>query len=196
MDRRLGRMAVAGVLACMASGAAHAATPTHRCIDDKGRINFSDLPCPVLARPLPPSAAPPCELTSKQRRDAEHLEEQFLRRFPDEERHREAFIIALKQVVARIHLAEGRLLDLRRERKSIDDEVAFYENRPLPPALRSRLDANEARFAAIADVFHGLEAEVITIRSRYQCERGRFLVLWRGGPPGVSACAAACKSAG
>ena len=195
MDRRHAWMAAVGVWGCMASGGGHAATPTHRCVDDRGKINFSDLPCPVVALPVPPSAAPPCELTPKQRRDAEHAEEQFLRRFPEEEKHREASIIALKQVIARINLAAGRLLDLRRERKLIDVKVAFYEHRALPPALRSQLDASEARFAAIADVFHGLEAEVITIRSRYECERGRFLAMWRGGVPGVSACAAGCKSA-
>ena len=195
MMRRLAWMAAAGWSACMASGVAHAATTTHRCVGERGIVNYSDLPCPVVAVPAPPPAAPPCELTPKQRRDAEHLEGQFLLRYPDEERHREVSIAALKEVVARIHLTAGRLSDLRRERKSIDDELAFYDHRPLPPGLRGRLDANEAMFAAIADVFVGLENEVKTIQTRYECERRQFSVLWHGGAPGSSACAAACKSA-
>ena len=187
-------MTAAGLAACLASGAAAAAKPTHQCVDDKGRVSYSDLPCPVVPAPTHPAAALTCTLTAEQRRNAEHLERQFLLRFPDEERHRANAFAGLPEVVARIRSANGRLSDLRRERKSIDDELAFFENRPVPAELQRRLDANEARLAAIADVFHSLENEIKTIVTRYECERSQFGVLWRGGAPGSSACAAACKS--
>ncbi|MGZ5130717.1 MAG: hypothetical protein ACXWIG_02220 [Caldimonas sp.] len=172
----------------------HAAKPLHKCLDDKGHAVYSDVPCPVVAVPPRPPAAPPCALTATQRRNAERLEGQFLLRYPDEDKHRAVSVAGLREVVARIRFAEGRLSDLRRERKSIDDELAFYEHRPVPPELKRRLDANEARFAAIADVFLGIENEIKTIVTRYECERRQFGFLWHGGAPGSSACAAACKA--
>jgi hypothetical protein len=194
MRARWAWMAAVGWAACMAGGAVHAAKPPHKCVDEKGTVVYSDLPCPVVAVPTPPPAAPPCALTAEQRRNAEHLEGQFLLRFPDEERHRAVSIAGLREVAARIRLAEGRLSDLRSERKSIDDELAFYEHRPVPPDLKRRLDANEARFVAIADVLRGLENDIKTIVRRYECERRQFGALWHGGAPGSSACAAACKA--
>jgi hypothetical protein len=194
VTRRLSWLAAVGLSACVASGVAHAATPLHKCIDGKGTVNYSDLPCPVVTVAPPAPVAPPCELSPKQRRDAEHLERQFLLRFPDEERHRGSSMAALAEVAARFHLAQGRLSDLNRERKLIDNERAFFDRRPLPPELQARLDANEARFAAIADLFLGFENEIRTIQTRHECERRQFGMLWHGGAPGSSACAAACKS--
>ena len=192
---KAGRMIVAiAWAACMASGAV-AAKPMHKCVDVKGKVIYTDLPCPVPAVPPPPPPVPlPCPLTAEQRRNAEHLERQFLLRYPDEEKHREVSLADLREVVARFHLAEARLRDLRHERTSINEDLAFFEHRTLPTDLKARLDANEGRFAAIADVFVGLENEIKTITTRYECERKQFGFLWHGGAPGSSACAAACKT--
>ena len=187
-------LALAGLSACLASGAALAAKQPHKCSDDKGRIVYSDLPCPVVTVPSPAAPVPPCPLTAEQRRNAEHLERQFLLRYPDEDRHRALELAGVQEVAGRISLTKAHLSDLQRERKAIDDELAFYEHRPVPPDLQRRLDASEARFQAITEVFRGLETEVVTMRTRYECERRQFGFLWRGGAPGSSACAEACKA--
>ncbi len=189
-------MAAAGLAACLAGGAALDAKSMYKCVDDKGRVTYSNLPCPVVAVPTPPAPVLPCPLTAEQRRNAEHLEGQFLARYPSEERHRANSFAGLQEIVARMRLAQSRLSELRRERKSIDDELAFYEHRPVPPDLQRRLEATDARFAAIADVFLGLENEVKTIVTRYECEHRKFGILWRGGAPGSSACSPACNVGG
>ena len=186
-------LSLAGLSVCLASGAARAAKPTHKCSDDKGHIVYSDLPCPVVAVPPPAAPVPPRPLTAEQRRNAEHLERQFLLRYPDEDRHRALQLAGVQEVSARTGLTKARLSDLQRERKTIDEELAFYEHRAVPPELRRRLDASEARFQAITEVFHGLETGIVTMRTRYEWERRQFGFLWRGGAPGSSACAQACN---
>jgi hypothetical protein len=187
-------MTAAGWAACLASGTALAAKAPHKCLDEKGHVVYSDLPCPVAAVSIAPPPPPPCALTTEQKRTAERLENQFLVRFPDEERHRALSFAGLGEVVARFRLANGRLSDLRRERKSIDDELMFYERRPVPADLQRRVDANDAKFAAMAEVFLGLETEIKTMMTRYDCERRQFGFLWNKGAPGSSACAEACRA--
>ena len=100
----------------------------------------------------------------------------------------------LGEVVARLRLANGRLSDPRRERKSIDDELTFYERRPVPADLQRRVDANDAKFAAIAEAFLGLETEIKTMMTRDDCERRQFGFLWHKGAPGSSTCAEAWRA--
>ena len=187
-------MAVAAISACMASGSALAAKTTHQCTGEDGTVTFTEKACTVRSKPPPPPEDPPCPLTREERQNAERLEGQFLTRFPDEDKHRAASFAGLANVFARIRLTQGRLSDLKRERKSIDDELGFYVNRPVPPDLQGRVDANDARFAAITEVFAGLENEVKTMMERYECERRQFGMLWHGGAPGSSACAPACRA--
>ncbi len=186
-------MAAAATAACVASGTASAAL--NRCVDEHGRVTFSNLACPVIQAPAPPAhAPPPCPLTTEQRRSAERLEEQFLRQFPDEDSHRRAQVAELNEVAARIRFAANRFADLRLERKPIDSELELYKKKPLPADLARRLDANEARFAALADVFRGEESQVKNIETRFTCKRAEFGMRWHGGTLGSSACVAACKS--
>jgi hypothetical protein len=177
----------------MAAGPAIAGKAPNKCPDGKGGVNITDFPCrPIDAVPPPPPALPPCPLTREARSKAEHLEEQFLRRFSDEEKHRAVFSADLQEIVAHLRLSQGRLADLHRELKAIVDELGFYERRPVPPDLQRRVDANEAQFTALADVFRGLETDARTLLARYECDRGQFAIRWQGGAPGSSACMAPC----
>ena len=191
--RTAGAWRTAAVLTvCLSSGQASATT--NKCVDDAGHVTFSNLPCPV--RPAPPSATPatpPCALTADERKLAERQERQFLLRFPDEARHRAASLAKLQEIVARLRLAQIRFADLMRERKSIDDGE-FYKGKPLPTALAGRLDANEAKFAAMAEVFGGERNAIESIMTIFWCERTQFAMLWQGGAPGSSACAGRCKT--
>lgn len=186
-------MAAAAIAACVAIGPVSATT--NRCTDEHGRVTYSNLACPVIQAPAPPPPAPPpCPLTVEQRSSAERLEAQFLLRFPDEASHRRSQVAELEEITHRIRSAGNRFSDLRQERKSIDDEVEFYKNKQLPVDLARRLDASEARFAALADLFRGDEHDVKSIDARYTCKRTQFGMRWHGGAPGSSACVAACES--
>lgn len=187
-------MAAAAIAVCATSGTASAAA--NFCKDESGRTTISDRACPVVQAPTaPPSAPPPCPLTAEQRSSAERMEAQFLLRFPDEASHRRSQVAELKEIAQRIRSAANRFADLRQERKSIDDELEFYKNKPVPADLARRLDASEARFAGLADVFRGAENDVKSIDAQYTCKRAQFGMRWHGGAPGSSACVAACKSA-
>lgn len=186
-------MAAGAMAACLTSGAASA--KANFCKDESGRTTISDRACPVIqAAASPPPAPPPCPLTAGQRSSAERLEAQFLLRFPDETSHRRAQVAELKEITLRIRSAGNRFADLRQERKTIDDELEFYRNKPVPADLARRLDASEARFAALADVFRGAENDVKSIDAQYTCKRALFAMRWHGGAPGSSACVAACDS--
>jgi hypothetical protein len=187
-------LAAAALAMCAAHGPVRAAQ-AYRCVDGQGHVTLSDHPCPVVQAAAPPPAAPPCPLTAEERRRAERLEEQFLRRFPSEAGHRAARLADLQEIATRLRLAQNRLAELARERKSIDDELEFYKGKAPPPELARRLDASEAKFAALADVFRGDEQDISNVVGHYDCEATQFGVLWRGGAPGSSACTAACQTA-
>lgn len=192
MRTRLAWMAAAAMAACLASGPVTAKTYT--CRGDTGGPVFSDHACPVIQAPVPTPTMPSCPLTAEQRRIAERLEEQFLRRFPDEANHRRAQLADLQAIAVRIRSAVDRLGELKRERTSIDEELEFYKGKEVPKGLARRLDASEAKFAALADVLRGTEEDVKTVVALYECQRTQFAERWRGGAPGSSACAASCKT--
>ncbi len=188
-------MAATAIAVCTASASAQAAQP-FRCVDEQGHVTLSDHPCPVVQATAPPAQLPPCPLTPEERRRAERLEGQFLHRFPDEAGHRAAQLADSQEIAARLRLAQDRLAELARERKTIDDELEFYKGKKPTPDLTRRLDASEAKFAALADVFRGDEQDIRNVVARYECERRQFGGLWHGGVPGSSACTAACKTSG
>src|SRR4029434_7628843 len=59
---------------------------------------------------------------------------------------------------ASIALIESRIVDLTAARKPLLDEAEFYVKKPLPPVLKSQLDANEALLAAPPQAAPGLRA--------------------------------------
>lgn len=150
-----------------------------------------DRPCDDVKSPAaaPRRPAPTgCRLDADQRKRAERLEDQFLTRYPDEAAHRRAQVADLQPVVARIRTAQKRYAELAAERKPLDKEGAFYEKKPMPAWLRSKLDANDAQFAALADILKGREQEIAEIQGRYQCQRDTFGKIWAGAAAGSSAC--------
>ncbi len=178
-------LAIAAGLA--AAGAVQA--KVYRCVDPSGRPTVQDTACPVInAAPVPPPP-PPCALTVEQRQRAVRAEGQFLGRFPDEPSHRRAQLAELTKVATKLDVARRRYDELRHDRQPIEDELAFYKGKLVPPALQARVDASDARFTALRDVFANLEQVVVVVASRYRCERATFGKLWEGAAPGASACA-------
>ena len=91
-------------------------------------------------------------------------------------------------MVDRIRVAHKRFYELAAERKPLDKERAFYENKPMPAWLRSKLDASDAQFAALTEILRGHEQKIGEIQARYQCQRDTYGKLWAGAAPGSSAC--------
>ncbi len=178
------------VLAGWVGVAAKAGAATYVCVDAQGRKTIQQMPC---RDDLPPPPAPPkaklgCALSADQLRRATRLENQFLTRYPDEAAHGQAQATDVKPVTERIRDAKARAKELAEQRKPLDKEREFYASKPMPSALKSKIDANDAQAAALADILRAREQELVDIQARYQCQRDTYGKMWKGAASGSSAC--------
>jgi hypothetical protein len=167
---------------------APALAKVHKCVDpvtQRGTV-LSDLPCPREAGPTPAEEASAAKAAHDQaikdgiQQTAVKADRQLLSRFPDEAAHRKAHVGDLEDVIAKIRFSSARLNDLVAERKPLDDEAAFYKGKPLPQALQPKIDASDASFNALTDVFHGLQANVADIERARGDELRELRLLWAG----------------
>ena len=165
------------------------AKPPYACVHN-GKTTYQQTPCRDEPPATPVSSKPKlaCPLSEDQVRRASRLENQFLTRYPEEPKHREAQDKAIQPVADRIRDAEVRLRDLGEQRKPLDKDREFYVGKPMPSALKSKIDANDAQTAAMTDILRGRKQELADIQARYQCERATFGMMWKGAAPGSSAC--------
>lgn len=109
---------------------------------------------------------------------------QLLTKHPDAARHRRAHLDELAEVSRKMRVPTARFWTLMEERKPLDVQAAFYVGKPMPPDLKRRIDASEAAFAALVDVFGDLQLELAQVDARFANERDRLGRLWSGAPLG------------
>lgn len=202
------------LLLATAAGAAVAAAPApssgiYTCVDDRGRRLTSDRPIAecthkeqrVLNRDgslktiVPPTltADERAEKEARERKAAEQRAAQadavrrdrnLMNRFPDREAHDKARTAALDTVRLAIRASSLRLEALGLDRQPLMDESEFYVGKPLPAALKSQLDANDAAFAAQRSAMQTQEAELVRINKLYDAELAHLERLWAGAQPG------------
>jgi hypothetical protein len=181
----------------------------YACIDDQGRKITSDRPIPsctakeqrVLNKDGSLKAVYPPILTVEEhaekeaqerkmaeqraaQADAVRRDRNLLARYPNEAPHRKAREAALDNVRAAMRTTEMRLHDLAAERQPLLAEAEFYSGKPLPPKLRSQLDANDASTAAQREAALTQEAELERVNRLYDAELARLRLLWAGAVPG------------
>jgi hypothetical protein len=163
----------------------------YRCTDPVTKaVTISDIECRQERVPTPAEAAASTEaariaaIAADGKRAAERADRQLRDKFPDEATHRKARVADLDDVNLNLRGAMRRLQQLKVERKPLDEEAKFYLGKPFPPVLKRSIDASEASFAALTDLFRGLEMQVAEIVARYRIERERLGKLWAGAPPG------------
>ncbi len=185
--RRLIVSAIVG--AAIATCQAPAFAKFHKCVDPVTKaVNITDIACPQEGAPTPAEAAASAEaariaaIAEEARLAAERADRQLLEKYPDEATHRKAERAEIEDAVRKIRLAMKRYDAVTVERKPLDEQTPFYVGKPLPPTLRRAIDANDASFAALTDVFRGLEMEVNNIVARYKSERERLRKRWGGAP--------------
>jgi hypothetical protein len=81
-------------------------------------------------------------------------------------------------------LTESRLSQLRRERRTLEDEARAPKSREQAAALKQQLDANEAATAAQRENTQSQKAELDRINRLYDIELERLKRLWSGQAPG------------
>lgn len=202
-------LAVAAAAAAAQQPPAAPASGIYTCTDDKGRRLTSDRPIPectakeqrVLNRDGSLKAVHPPSYTADERAaqeaearqraearaaqaDAVRRDRNLLARYPSEAPHRKAREAALDSVRLAMQTSERRLLELAAERKPLDTETEFYAGKPLPPKLRSQIDANEAATEAQRAARLQQLAEIDRINRLYDAELARLKLLWAGAAPG------------
>jgi len=188
---------------------AQPASGIYTCIDDKGRRITADRPIPacidreqqVLNRdgslrailPPTPTAEERAAREARERAaaearaaqaDAVRRDRSLMARYPTEAAHAQAREAALDTVREAMKATEARLRQLAAEAKPLRDEAEFYAGRPLPPALKSSIDANAAAIEAQHAASANQAAELGRINRLYDAELDRLRRLWAGSAPG------------
>lgn len=199
----------AAMLAPAHAADAPAAPGIYSCTDDQGRKRTSDRPIAectakeqrVLNRdgslrevkPPTPTAEERAETEARERKANEarmaaaetlRRDRNLLARYRDEDTHRRARANALDTVKLAMKASEQRLTQLAAERKPLIDEAEFYKGKPLPPKLKSAIDANDAALDAQRSSIVNQEAEVVRVNRLYDIELERLRKLWAGARPG------------
>jgi hypothetical protein len=205
-------LAAVAVTLPQASRAADAGRPIIQC-DLNGKKVTSDRLIPECAfkeqRELNPDGSlkrviPPTptadELTAKEEKDREAKAEfaarsdavrrdrNLMQRFPDEAAHRKSREKVLDELRIAGKIYADRIVALTADRKKLDDEKYFYVNervnKPLPTALKQKIDANEASLEAQKSLEQNNIAETARINALYDAELARLRKLWAGAQPG------------
>jgi len=122
------------------------------------------------------------------RSDAVRRDRNLMQRFPDEEAHGKARAKVLDELRVAGKIYADRIVLLTAERKKLDDDKYFYVNervnKPLPSALKQKIDANEASLAAQKSLEQNNINETARINALYDAELARLRKLWAGAQPG------------
>ncbi|MBL8341207.1 MAG: DUF4124 domain-containing protein [Rubrivivax sp.] len=204
----LGALALLLADATPAQGAA-AASGIYTCTDDHGRKLTSDRPIAACMHKeqlllnrdgsvravIPPTftAEERAEREARERRaaemraaqqDAVRRDRNLVARFPNEEAHAKAREAALDSVRLAMAATERRLKELAAERVPLANEAEFYVGRPLPPKIKTQLDANDAAVEAQKAAGISQAAELERVNKIYDAELERLRRLWGGAQPG------------
>jgi hypothetical protein len=181
----------ASVAVALAAGPGAAFAKVYKCTDPVSRAQtLSDTPCPQAAGPTPGEVAANATrlqqeaIAAEIRQAAVRADRQLLYRFPDAAAHRKAHAADLEVVIRNIRFSAARFSELAAQRKPLDDEAAFYGGKTLPAALQRRIDASDASFDALRDLFLSLRASIADIETKRGLERERLRLLWAGAAPG------------
>ena len=162
------------------------------CIDRPQRVLNSD----GSLRAVKPPSPTPEERAAREARERKQAEEAAARaeavrrdrflmsRYRNEDAHREARESALDPVRLTMDLTESRLSQLKRERRTLEEEARAPKNREQAAALKQQLDANDAAAAAQRENTQSQRVELDRINRLYDIELERLKRLWAGQPPG------------
>ena len=182
----------------------------YTCTDDKGRRLTSDRPIAectskdqqILNRdgsvkgvhPPVPTAEERAEREARERKanaermahmEAVRRDKNLMARYRDEAAHRKAREAALESVRLAIKATADRLKELKAERVPLNNEAEFYKGKPLPPKLKTQIEANDTAVEAQRDAATNQQSELDRVNRIYDGELSRLQKLWAGAVPGT-----------
>ena len=208
--RVAGGLLIAGACTHAAALAAPGADLIYTCTDASGRRLTADrliADCVgreqrVLARDgslvriIPPTltATERAQVEAREQRRAaerERLAElarrdrSLLQRYPNEAAHAKARESALEPARVGMRASEERVKELKAERKPLEQDAEFYVGKPMPAALKQKIDANDAALEAQRVFIANQQAEIARIDATYDAELARLKKLWAGAVQGT-----------
>ena len=194
---------------CLLAGAAtvawaDATTGIYSCVDARGRRFTSDRPIVECAdreqkelnpsgtirRVLPPTptAIERAAMEEKERKASEErlraaeqkrLDRLLVMRYPSQPPHDAERAKALQGVQDVIATAQKRIVELRDQRRKLDQETEFYQGpAKYPAALKRQLEDNDQQMAAQQRFIAAQEEEKKRIAQRFDTELARLKMLW------------------
>jgi hypothetical protein len=114
------------------------------------------------------------------------VDRNLMQLYPNEIAHRKARDKALADFQQSVKTIEARIATLKKDREPLELERQFYDpvGKPLPFALKTKIDANEASQNAQKELVQGQQGEVARLNAAYDIELMRLRKLWAGAPPG------------
>jgi len=120
--------------------------------------------------------------------DAVRRDRNLMQRYPDEAAHDKAREKALDELRVSEKNSGARIAILLDEKKKLDEEKKFYINdkvkKPLPTALKQKIDANDAALEAQRSIALNAQNELGRINRNFDLERERLRKLWGGARAG------------
>lgn len=120
--------------------------------------------------------------------DAVRRDRNLMQRYPDEASHDKAREKALDEFRVSEKNSSARITALLDEKKKLDEEKQFYVNdkvkKPLPTALKQKVDANDAALEAQRSIVLNAQTELGRINRNFDLERDRLRKLWGGARAG------------
>jgi chromosome segregation ATPase len=196
------RLGCLGLLAGAAMAAS--AADIYVCVDAKGRKLTSDRPMAECAdreqkelnpsgtvrRVIPPTptASERAALEEKERKAQEErqrlaelkrVQKLLLARYPNRVVHDTDRGKALRSLDEVIASAQKRIVDLRDERKKLDQEAEFYQGpSKWPPKLKAQVEDNEQQIAAQQRFIAAQGEEKQRVNARFDQELAQLKQLW------------------
>jgi len=118
------------------------------------------------------------EREATERRIEQRKDEDLLRRYPDGTALERARQIALAPTLAATRLSDERYQELLKERKRIEEEMAFYPKKNYPPQLKNDIDRNDAALAAERQAQQLRQDEVKRNNDNFDAILVRLKFLW------------------
>lgn len=204
-SRRLLLARLTGLVAACCVQLGWAQSGIYSCTDEQGRTITSDRPVPeCLHRPqrelsrsgttrriIPPApTAIELEQQAARQREAEAVRQRALNairrdqamftRYPTPQAHEAGRQEALAQTETVIELAEQRIVDLKRERKALDQEMEFYQKDPsrAPAKLHHDIQSNAESIEEQRRVIAAQQSERDRIQAQFDEEAERLGPMW------------------
>ncbi len=194
-------------LALLLSAHAAAQQRTYKCVDDKGRVYYTQVPpSECLGRETqelsrqgsvtkstgraltPEQQAAREEVRKKQEeqeiaaREEKRRNQALLNTYSSEKDIEDARGRALEDNKQAIQDTERRIAGAEKRKKELDAEKEFYLKKPMPPKLAQDIKNNEVEIRNQRELLEAKKKQVANINAKYDEDKRRYVALTRSAP--------------